>query len=138
MPRQVRGSDGRASTSVVLRTLGVIVGGALAATSAWIIVTGDTTKRLQIGVLLGLWGALIVAFAAFGTRRHEPVEAIGGELVLRAMGGMDRMQDAAAMRDYEQSLRALLRREIQEAFQVELATLRSEVAALRSEVVDKV
>jgi len=138
MPRP-SGSDGRASASTVLRTLGLIIGGLLAATSAWIIVTGDTTKRVQIGVLVGLWGLLIVAYAAFGTRRHDhELDPVSTELMLRASGGVDRMQSAAAMREYEQSLRALLRREIQEAFQVELASLRGEVAALRSEVVEKV
>src|SRR2546423_14771641 len=100
MPRLPCGSEGRANASAVLRTTGMIVGGLLAAASAWIIVTGDTTKRVQIGELAGLWGVLIVAFAAFGSRRHDQPEAIGGQLGPRALGRLDRLPDTAQMRGY--------------------------------------
>jgi hypothetical protein len=123
----------------VLRSFGVLIGAGLLVGAIWLIVTGTTTKQQQIGVLVGLWGLLVAAFAAFGARRPEFVAAGGGaELALRESGRLDRAADAAVAREYEHQLRAMIRQEIHDAFAGELNALRHEVAALRSEVVDKV
>lgn len=131
------GGLGRVRTGVVLRTAGLVVAGLLGVLAVWMIVTGDTQKRVQLGVVLGAWGLLLAAISVFGARRHEATEA-GGELMIRSMTGLDRLSDAAAVREYEQRLQALIRHEIHQALGAELASLRSEVAAMRSELDDKV
>src|SRR5438445_13340237 len=131
MPR-LGGSDGRAQVGAALRAASMVVGIGFATAAAWLLVTADTTKNLRIGALLGLWGLLLCAYAML--RRHEIVQAqAGGELVVRSLGGLDTLTDAAAVRAYEQRLQAMLRHEIQQTLGVELANLRAAVAALRSE-----
>jgi hypothetical protein len=140
MPRSSYPARGRMSANVVLRTAGMVIGGGLIIVAVWLIVTSTTTKHQQIGVLVGLWGLLMTAFAAFGPRRHDTAADVpGSELALRpAPGGLGLLGDAEAVRTYEQQLRQLIRQEIQDAFRDELSGLRNEVAVLRSEVVDKV
>ena len=130
-------SYGRARTGLILRTTGLVVAGLLGVVAIWMIVTGDTQKRVQLGVVLGAWGLLLAAISVFGARRHEAAE-VGGELMIRSMTGIDRLSDASAVREYEQRLQALIRNEVMQTLGAELASLRSEVAALRSELDDKV
>src|SRR5206468_10623909 len=49
-----------------------------------------------------------------------------------------RVEDAAQRMDYERRLQMMVRHEIQQALGSELTNLRSEVAALRSEILEKV
>ncbi|MDT4891883.1 MAG: hypothetical protein QOE97_918 [Pseudonocardiales bacterium] len=137
MPRLPGGSLGRARLGVVLRTSGMVLGGLLGAAAIWLIVTTDSTKNVKLGVLLGLWGIVVAGFAAAGSRRHEASEA-GGELVVRSLTGLDRLSDAAAVREYEQRLHAMLGHQIEQTLGAELASLRNEVASMRSELVEKV
>ncbi|HJQ41522.1 MAG TPA: DUF6779 domain-containing protein [Jatrophihabitantaceae bacterium] len=128
---------GMARVGTVLRTTGLVIAGLLGAVAAWLIVTGDTQKDSRLGVVIGGWSLLLAAISVWGARRHE-VGEVGGELMIRSMTGLDRLSDAAAVRDYEQRLQALIRNEIHQTLGPELASLRSEVAALRSELVEKV
>jgi hypothetical protein len=130
---------------VVLRGLGLAVAIGLGAVGVWLIATGDTPKRIQIGVLAGFWGVLIGAFAMFGSRRHadEPAPAAslspGGELELRArVTELERAEQAAFRREHEQRLEQLLRHEIQAAVAREVGAMRHEIAQLRGELLEKV
>ncbi len=131
----------------MLRAVGIVVAVAFGGVAVWLIVTGTTQKRLEIGVLLGLWGALLGAYSMFSARRRDPAVASDGaaasawdghDLALRAGGFVERSDDAAARQQYEYRLEEMLRRQIHAALGPEVASLRSEVAALRSELVEKV
>jgi hypothetical protein len=109
----------------------------------WLIVTADTAKGTQIGALLGFWSLLIAAYPVFGARHpgtetgQERGEA-GHELDLRSSGRLERAEDAAERLEYERRLQLMVRHEIQSALGSELADLRSEVSALRNEILEKV
>jgi hypothetical protein len=129
-----------------LRAIGLIVAIALAGVAAWLIVTGDTSaRRVQAGVLIGIWGGLLAAFCLFDARRshqHDhPVEvrASGAELELRsARTDVEKAEEAAARRAHEARLEQLLRAEVQSAINREIGALRAEIAELRSELLEKV
>jgi hypothetical protein len=120
---------------------------ALAGIAAWLIVTGDdSARRVQIGVLVGIWGALIAAFCLFDARRTHQQEPIAlapqpssTELELRsARTQLERAEEVAARRAHEARLEQLLRVEIQSAVVREVGALRAEIAELRSELLEKV
>jgi hypothetical protein len=131
----------------VLRGLGFAVAVALGAVAVWLIVTSTSQKRLELGVLSGLWAAMIGAFSMFGTRRiMHPLESDydialgpGSALELRSAGAeLQRAEEAAARRVHETRLENMLRREIQTTLGREVSALRSEIAELRGELVEKV
>ena len=123
----------------VLRGFGMAVAVVLGAGAVWLIVTADTQKGTRIGALVGFWALLLAAFALVGTRHpHRPPAETGQELNLRARGGISRVDDVGMGREYERRLEEMLRREIQAAVGFELAALRADVSALRSELVEKV
>ena len=131
--------------SVVLRGIGFAVGVALGAIAVWLIVTSTTQKRLELGVLAGLWAAMVGAFSMFGTRRVlHPLEsdyetAPGSALELRSANSeLERAEEAAARRAHETRLESMLRREIQATLGREVSALRSEIAELRGELLEKV
>jgi hypothetical protein len=112
----------------------------------WLIVTSQTSvKRVELGVLAGLWAALIGAFSMFGAPRFvHPLDAgsdqpPGTGLELRAGNlEVERAEEAAARRAHEVRLEQMLRREIQATMTREVAALRAEIASLRSELLEKV
>jgi hypothetical protein len=120
-----------------LRVVGVIAAVALTAAAAWLIVTGESQKRIEIGVLVGLWGALIAAYSMFARHRSEPASsATDGALPAPGQGHMP--AEAEARRQWEYRLEQMIRRQIQAALAAEVQSLRSEVAAMRGELVEKV
>ena len=129
---------------VVLRILVLIIAIALAGAAAWLIVTNDTAKRVQLGVLAGLWSALLAGFALYGARRPaaadtEADRGPGAELELRSMRTeVERAEEAAARRAHEARLEQLLRAEVQAAIVREVSSLRAEIADLRGELLEKV
>lgn len=131
---------------VVLRAVGFVVALALGGVALWLIVTGgDSARRVQIGVLLGLWGVLLGAYVVFSSRNeHASVTpraedtAPGAALELRRAFELERAEDAAARRDYEARLAHMVRREIQSTVSGELSALRADLATLRGELLDNV
>jgi hypothetical protein len=132
---------------VVLRAIGVVVAVALAGVAGWLIVTGNhDARRVQIGVLVGIWGALIGAFCLFeGRRSHQPEPAAplpqptSTELELRsARTQLERAEEVAARRAHEARLEQLLRAEVQAAIAREVGSLRAEIAELRGDLLEKV
>jgi hypothetical protein len=137
---------------VVLRAVGLALAIALGAIGVWLVATGDTPKRIQLGVLAGFWGLLIGAFAMFGSRRPAaaaeaeqpgaaPMSSMapGAAVELRSTAtGLERAEEAARRREHEERLERLVRHEIQATVSREVAQLRSEIAHLRGELLDKV
>jgi hypothetical protein len=129
---------------VVLRIFVLVVAVALAGAGGWLIVTGKTTKRVELGVIIGLWSALLGAFALYGARRSAPLDTesdrpSSNELELRSMRTeLERAEEAAARRAHEARLEQLLRAEVQAAIAREVTSLRAEIADLRGELLEKV
>jgi hypothetical protein len=130
----------------VLRGIGFGLAIALGGVAVWLIVTSTTQKRIEIGVLTGLWGLLLGAYSMFGSRRAlsygDPMLAerpLGAELELRSgPTDLERAEAAAERRAFQAGLEQLLHREIRTAVSLEVGELRSEIAALRSELLEKV
>jgi hypothetical protein len=143
VPRPHDGNElPHARRNSVLRGVGFALAVALGAVGVWLLVTGTSSpKRLEVGVLTGLWGLLLGAFSVFGSRhplRHELADAPGQALAMRPTSELDRADDAAARRHFEARLEHMLRREIQTSMAREVSTLREEVGQLRIELLDKV
>ncbi len=157
MPSSLLGDgDVRRRRIATLRMSGMAVAAVLGGIGVWLIVTGTSQKRIEIGVLTGLWGLLIGAYCAFGSRQPVPAPSPppqfvparlgppddenqpGGALDVRTRRPVQRVDDTAARREFQARLERLLRREVREGLARELAGLRAEVAALRSELVEKV
>jgi hypothetical protein len=111
---------------------------ALGAVAVWLIVTADNQKGTRVGALIGFWAMLLAAFAAFGTRSPVPAQPPDRDVTSQPSGELARVEDATARREYEYRLMEMLRREITATMSAELVTLRADVAALRSELVEKV
>ncbi|MGH8862563.1 MAG: DUF6779 domain-containing protein, partial [Jatrophihabitantaceae bacterium] len=147
MPSSQNGAEQRRRTVVVLRTAGFVAAVILGAIAVWLIVTSSSQKNIRIGVLTGLWGLLLGTYAMFGSRlpghgAPEPDAGVaphpGQELDLHRISEIERSAVAGARREFQQDLQALLHREIGPGYAGELASLRAEVGALRSELVEKV
>jgi Domain of unknown function (DUF6779) len=104
---------------------------ALGGAALGLIVFSSSQRQLQLGVLLGLWSALLAAYLIVG--RHG--ESGQTELAHPRPSGAE--PDEAAARRTELELELSLRREIEQMLSEQLGSLRAEVAALRAEVVDK-
>jgi hypothetical protein len=124
----------------VLGTVTLVLAILLAIFAAWMVVTSHTQRRIEIGILAGLWGALLGAYSMFGSRSHprasEGVD-VGGELALRNGAAVGRADDAARLHAYEQRLEDMLRH-VNGTIGDEIGKLRSDVARLRSEILEKV
>jgi hypothetical protein len=124
----------------------VLVAVALAGIAGWLILTGNNdARRVQIGVIIGIWSGLLGAFCVYDARRAphpEPAPApqpSSTELELRsARTQLERAEELAARRAHEARLEQLLRAEVQSAIAHELGSLRAEIAELRSELLEKV
>jgi hypothetical protein len=132
--------------AVVLRGVGFALAIGLGGVAVWLIVTSTTQKRIEIGVLTGLWGLLLGAYSMFGSRKslHYGDELLdtpqpGAAVELRPVGAaLERAEDLAERRTFQAGLEQMLRREVQTAVRLEVGELRSEIAALRSELLEKV
>jgi hypothetical protein len=118
---------------VALRALGIFSAFGLGAVAACLIAFSSSAKPIQLGVIAGLWSALLGAVAIYGVRRqHAPASPLGHVLA----GG-----DATAGTDNDQPLPDLERSDfvvIAQALSEQLAQVSAEVTALRGELVQKV
>jgi hypothetical protein len=130
----------------VLRTLGFLIAAVLGVIGVWYIVVGNSSKDVRIGVIAAFWGLLLGTFAVFGSRvpggsedpAPAPAPEPSRELDIRQIGEIERSAVAAARREFQQELQIMLRREVHDGFAREVASLRAEVNALRSDLVEKV
>ena len=132
------GGQGKRS---VKQTVGMAFAAALGIVALGLAVLGTTQKQVQIGLIVGAWAAIIALITIYGLRRRSvladsPVE--GREVELRHSFQLDREHDAADRRRYELQLEVMLRREMERVLREELGALRTDVAALRADLVEKV
>jgi hypothetical protein len=133
--------------AVLLRGIGFGLGVVLAGIGVWLIVTGNTQKRVELGALAGFWGLAVGALAVPAGRRwtsphDDPVPGVpapGAAVEMRtATAELERAQEAAARRAHELRLEHMLRHEIQTSVSREVDAIRNEIAELRSELLEKV
>ena len=136
----------------VLRSAGFVAAVVLGALAVWLIVTSESKKSLEIGILTGLWGLLLGTYAVFGSRvpvrdpqpplapapPPPPTPPPARELDVRTIGEIERAAVAAARREFHDELQLLLRREVHAGVAQEVSSLRAEVTALRNELLEKV
>jgi hypothetical protein len=132
----------------VLRNVGFSLAVALGGVGIWLIVTGgNSTQRIEIGVLTGLWGLLIGAICGRRLVSADPSvprapAPTSTELAVRTDTAVERAQSAAEQRAFEAGLEEMLRRElanaVDHAVTREINELRAEIAHLRQELLDKV
>ena len=141
----------RSRRTALLRGGGFLLAAGLGVVGVWLIVTGNDSKHVRIGAICAFWGLLLGTYAMFGARlparapeprpvapQAPPAPPPSRELDLRQLGEIERSAVAAARREFQQELQLMLRREIQDGFAQEVASLRAEVNALRSDLVEKV
>ncbi len=140
----------RSRRTALLRGGGFLLAAGLGVVGVWLIVTGNDSKHVRIGAISAFWGLLLGTYAMFGARLpartpesrpvapQAPTPPPSRELDLRQLGEIERSAVAAARREFQQELQLMLRREVQDGFAQEVASLRAEVNALRSDLVEKV
>jgi hypothetical protein len=154
--RSTQGAERRRRNLLALRVAAFIAAIALGVIGIWMIVTGNSTKSIRIGAIASFWALLLGAFAVLGSRvpgrdperAADPVEPAPerlapppprrGELDIRHIGDIERATVAATRREFQAELQEMLRREVAAAVSREMAGLRSEVTALRNELVEQV
>ena len=131
---------------------GVLVAFGLAGLAVVLISFGTTHKQSELGVIAGLWSALLGYLAIYGVRHHSSgsaaapeaapaLPASGGELELAGSREVETTRNAEARREYEERLQALVQAEIaklSDTMTSELHSLRDQVSQLRGELVDQV
>jgi hypothetical protein len=138
MPRpEDLGPGSRGGLRSVVRGACFTAAAVLGVLAIWLVVTGTTQKSTTVGALLGFWAVLMAAFPVFGSRQPHALD-LAQPPDARPATGLERMSDAADRREYEYRLQQMLRHEIQAALGPELTSLRTDIAALRSELVEKV
>ena len=113
----------------MLRNAGFVVAVALGAVGIWLIVAGNSTQRVEVGVLTGLWGLLLGTICARRAVLAEspleppapaqphaaaPVEELREQtaLAVREVVEVERADVTAARRAFEADLAQLLRQEV--------------------------
>ena len=133
----------------MVRFAGITVAFALTIVAAWMIALGHSQRQNSLGVIIGLWAALIGAMTFFGGRHASPGSAgfsgagagSGSDVELRQDFALELQREVSARRAYEQQLHEMVRREIETIQRVvgdQLGKLREDVATLRGDLVDQV
>lgn len=136
----------------VLRNFGFALAVVLGGVGIWLIVTsGNSTQRIEVGVLTGLWGLLLGAICGRRMVIAEPADVPAEQpqptpartnLAVPETAGLDRAEAAAARRAFAAELHAMLRRELTNAVDNavvrEVGKLRAEIADLRTELMERV
>src|SRR6266545_3221613 len=123
----------------VLRTMGMLIAVVLGGVAVFLVVVAHSQKQVQVGLLIGLWGVLLGSFALLGPRRgHARDDVMEDGDTSRASRRYDIERVSAERREHELQLEVMLRREMQRVMHKELSQLRSEIARLRTNLLDKV
>jgi hypothetical protein len=117
-----------------LRGLGVLLALGLSVAAVLLVVFGNDAKTIRVGVILGAWGLMFGGLSLYPRRNalapptnvETPAPMTSKALELR--------DDAAARREFERVLEAMLHRELDRGLRSELDSLRGEMAGLRGEV----
>lgn len=142
-----RPRESRART--LARFAGITIAFGLTIVAAWMIALGHSQRQNSLGVIIGLWAALIGAMTFFGGRHAAGTSGgfgataggTGADLELRQDFALELQREVSARRAYEQQLHEMVRREIETIQRVvgdQLGKLRDDVATLRGDLVDQV
>ena len=128
----------RSRTRTFLRWFGIVLVLGLGATAVALVVLGDSQKQLRIGVLLGIWAAVVAYFLPPG-RRDEPRNvSTSYEQVRPVFNEVGIRTEADPRREYQAQLERTLRHEMEKVLNEQVTRLRGEVAMLRNDLVEKV
>ncbi len=124
-----------------MRWFGILLVLGLGAIAVALVVLGDSQKQLRIGVLLGIWAAVVAYFLP--PRREEEPQAVSTGLdasrpVYNDVGIRTAPDPRREYREYQAQLERTFRREMEQALNEHVAQLRGEVALLRNDLVEKV
>ena len=124
----------------MLRWLGILLVLGLGAMAVALVVLGDSQKQLRIGVLLGIWAAVVAYFLP--SRREEQPQAVATghdpSRVYNDVGIRTAPDPRREFREYQAQLERTFRRDMDQALSEHLARLRGEVALLRNDLVEQV
>jgi hypothetical protein len=127
----------RIRTSIRWFSILLVLG--LGATAVGLVVLGSTQKQLRIGVLVGIWAAVVAYFLPRrASDEDEEIQPTGHEIAARTAHEVAARAQVKERREYERALQRMLRGEIDAAMRAQVTALRSEVAALRSDLVENV
>lgn len=145
---------------IAVRSAGIVVAVISAAISVFLIVFSEASRSANLGVVLGLWAALILAFSLVrgpGAAVAAEPEAVSSEvavtgppaptvedlvagmtLELRRNAELERQNAEVERREFQLKLELMLRREVELVMASQLESLRQEIAGLRGEILDNV
>ena len=130
----------RSRARTLLRWLGILLVLGLGAMAVALVVLGDSQKQLRIGVLLGIWAAVVAYFLP--SRREEQPQAVATghdpSRVYNDVGIRTAPDPRREFREYQAQLERTFRRDMDQALSEHLARLRGEVALLRNDLVEQV
>lgn len=131
LPRGSRTRRGGRRPAWVLMTVLLVL--AIAASSA--LVFTNRVELLKLAVILALWAAVVAAFVSVIYRRQSDMDAAKAR-DLKYVYDLQLDREISARREYELTVEAQLRRELASELQAqsadEVAALRAELAALRT------
>jgi hypothetical protein len=116
----------------VLRGLGVLLALGLSVAAVLLVVFGKDAKAIRVGVILGAWGLMFGGLSLY-PRRNVAV-APSANVPPVTSTALELRDDAAARREFERVLEAMLHRELDRGLRSDLDSLRGEMAGLRGEV----
>lgn len=126
----------------------LVVALGLAVAAVVLVVQSGQQRFVQLGVILGLWAAVLAAFALHDGRlrgvesaaqaEQSDQDGAGSGIEIRSSSVVERTDDVEARHGFEARLEQMLRREIQQTLGREVAALRAEITSLRGELLDKV
>jgi hypothetical protein len=114
-----------------LRGLGVLLALGLSVAAVLLVVFGEDAKTIRVGVILGAWGLMFGGLSLYPRRNAVAPSADVPPVTSTALELRD---DAAARREFERVLEAMLHRELDRGLRSELDSLRNEMSGLRGEV----
>jgi hypothetical protein len=114
-----------------LRGLGVLLALGLSVAAVLLVVFGKDAKAIRVGVILGAWGLMFGGLSLYPRRNAVAPPADVPPVTSTALELRD---DAAARREFERVLEAMLHRELDRGLRSELDSLRNEMSGLRGEV----
>lgn len=117
-----------------LRGLGVLLALGLSVAAVLLVVFGNDAKTIRVGVILGAWGLMFGGLSLYPRRNALAPPANVDPSPPATSTALEFRDDAAARREFERVLEAMLHRELDRGLRTELDSLRGEMAGLRGEV----
>jgi hypothetical protein len=127
---QTPGTRRRGLDSVGVRIL-LGAGFVMAVAASMFVVFADEARWLRLAVLLGLWAALLAAFAVAKSRRDARAAELRQEEMTRIYE-LELQREVSARREFEAQLAETTRLELESKHNDELAALREQVERLTS------